>query len=47
MKASCSMGPSALRLSVPGRLFVRYIAMAFDRYLKAAVKDRPVFSRTV
>jgi oxygen-independent coproporphyrinogen-3 oxidase len=30
-----------------GRLFVRNIAMAFDSYLEAAVKKRPVFSRTV
>ena len=30
-----------------GRLFVRNIAMAFDRYLEATMKDRPVFSRTV
>ncbi|MCK5378575.1 MAG: oxygen-independent coproporphyrinogen III oxidase [Acidobacteria bacterium] len=36
-----------VRVQGMGRLFVRNIAMAFDRYLEAAMKDRPVFSRTV
>jgi oxygen-independent coproporphyrinogen III oxidase len=30
-----------------GRLFVRNIAMVFDRYLRAKKGDKPVFSRTV
>lgn len=30
-----------------GRVFVRNIAMTFDRYLEATMKGRPVFSRTV
>jgi len=30
-----------------GRLFVRNVCMAFDRYLKAKKEDGPVFSRTV
>ena len=30
-----------------GRLFVRNVCMAFDRYLPAAQQSKPVFSRTV
>lgn len=30
-----------------GRLFIRNICMAFDRYLKTKVGDKPVFSRTI
>ena len=30
-----------------GRLFVRNVCMAFDRYLEAKKPDKPVFSRTV
>ncbi len=30
-----------------GRLFVRNVCMAFDRYLEAKEDDKPVFSRTV
>jgi oxygen-independent coproporphyrinogen-3 oxidase len=35
-----------LTVTARGRLFVRNICMAFDRYL-AAHQDRPVFSRTI
>jgi oxygen-independent coproporphyrinogen-3 oxidase len=35
-----------LTVTTRGRLFVRNICMAFDRYL-AAHQDRPVFSRTI
>lgn len=35
-----------LTVTTRGRLFVRNICMAFDRYL-AAHRDRPVFSRTI
>ena len=37
----------AVRVIGTGRLFVRNVAMAFDRYLEAKAKDKPVFSRTV
>ncbi len=37
----------AVRVVGPGRLFVRNVAMAFDRYLEAKAEDKPVFSRTV
>jgi oxygen-independent coproporphyrinogen III oxidase len=38
-----------LRVTPPGRVFVRNVCMAFDRYLleKEKAKDQPVFSRTV
>ena len=39
--------PEQLEVRGSGRLFVRNIAMAFDRYLEAAVAKKPVFSRTV
>ncbi|HYT67242.1 MAG TPA: oxygen-independent coproporphyrinogen III oxidase [Vicinamibacterales bacterium] len=38
--------PEALTVTDRGRLFVRNICMAFDRYL-AAHQNRPVFSRTI
>jgi oxygen-independent coproporphyrinogen III oxidase len=38
--------PAALDVSLPGRLFVRNICMAFDRYLPAH-EGRRVFSRTI
>ena len=38
--------PEGLTVTTRGRLFVRNICMAFDRYL-AAHKNRPVFSRTI
>lgn len=37
----------ALQVEPLGRLFVRNIAMIFDRYLKAKTGDKPIFSRTV
>jgi oxygen-independent coproporphyrinogen III oxidase len=38
-----------LRVTPGGRVFVRNVCMAFDRYLadKEKAKDQPVFSRTV
>jgi oxygen-independent coproporphyrinogen III oxidase len=42
-----------LRVTPPGRVFVRNVCMAFDRYMlekettQAQASDRPVFSRTV
>ena len=36
-----------LRVKEKGRLFVRNVCMAFDRYLKAKAAEKPVFSRTV
>jgi len=36
-----------LAIGEAGRLFVRNVCMAFDRYLAAKTPDRPVFSRTV
>lgn len=36
-----------LRVKEEGRLFVRNVCMAFDRYLEAKAADQPVFSRTV
>ena len=38
--------PQGLRVTPRGRLFVRNICMAFDRYL-GAPQGRPVFSRTI
>jgi oxygen-independent coproporphyrinogen-3 oxidase len=37
----------ALVVREEGRLFVRNVCMAFDRYLEAKTGDGPVFSRTV
>ncbi len=36
-----------LRVREEGRLFVRNVCMAFDRYLEAKAAEKPVFSRTV
>ena len=36
-----------LRVKEEGRLFVRNVCMAFDRYLEAKAAAKPVFSRTV
>jgi oxygen-independent coproporphyrinogen-3 oxidase len=36
-----------LTVTGPGRLFVRNICMAFDRYLRSHQTGRPVFSRTI
>jgi len=39
--------PDRLEVRDTGRLFVRNIAMVFDRYLRARQGDKPIFSRTV
>lgn len=39
--------PDGLEVVGNGRLFVRNIAMVFDRYLRTKTGDKPVFSRTV
>jgi oxygen-independent coproporphyrinogen-3 oxidase len=39
------IGPSGIRVTAHGRLFVRNVCMAFDQYL-GAHEGRPVFSRT-
>lgn len=39
--------PWGLRVTEGGRLFVRNVCMAFDRYLETKRADEPVFSRTV
>jgi oxygen-independent coproporphyrinogen-3 oxidase len=41
------LSPEGLRVREEGRLFVRNVCMAFDRYLDAKKADKPVFSRTV
>jgi oxygen-independent coproporphyrinogen-3 oxidase len=38
---------AGLRVTEGGRLFVRNVCMAFDRYLQAQGNGKPVFSRTV
>ena len=42
-----SIDENAVTVSDAGRLFVRNVCMAFDRYLEAKRDARPVFSRTV
>jgi oxygen-independent coproporphyrinogen-3 oxidase len=43
-----NLGEDALTVTPPGRLFVRNVCMAFDRYLEAKRQaEKPVFSRTV
>jgi oxygen-independent coproporphyrinogen-3 oxidase len=40
--------PEAIDVTPLGRLFVRNVCMAFDRYLGArTAQEKPVFSRTV
>jgi oxygen-independent coproporphyrinogen-3 oxidase len=41
------VGPEALEVTPVGTLFVRNLAMVFDRHLRARRGDRPAFSRTV
>jgi len=41
------VGEDGLQVREEGRLFVRNVCMAFDRYLEAKEGDGPVFSRTV
>jgi len=43
-----TIGQSGIDVTGLGRLFVRNVAMVFDRHLREKVKgDKPVFSRTV
>ncbi len=42
-----TVGDAGLDVSADGRLFVRNICMAFDRYLPTHQAGRPVFSRTI
>jgi oxygen-independent coproporphyrinogen-3 oxidase len=42
-----TLSPEAVRLTPLGRLFVRNVAMVFDRYLREKKTDKPIFSRTV
>ncbi len=37
----------AVTVTDAGRLFVRNVCMAFDRYMEAKQLDKPIFSRTV
>ena len=41
------MNEEGIRVKEEGRLFVRNVCMAFDRYLEAKTAEKPVFSRTV
>ncbi|HVP38714.1 MAG TPA: oxygen-independent coproporphyrinogen III oxidase [Candidatus Saccharimonadales bacterium] len=41
------VAPGVLECTEDGRLFVRLVAMHFDRYLKESTPDKPVYSRTV
>jgi oxygen-independent coproporphyrinogen-3 oxidase len=41
------MDDQGLRVTEEGRLFVRNVCMAFDKYLQAKKAEKPVFSRTV
>jgi oxygen-independent coproporphyrinogen-3 oxidase len=42
-----TLANEALTVTDAGRLFVRNVCMAFDRYLEAKSTDTPMFSRTV
>ena len=42
-----TLGADALQVEPLGRLFVRNVAMVFDRYLAGKKADAPIFSRTV
>ena len=39
--------PDRLEVVGDGRLFVRNVCMAFDRYLRAKNLEKPTFSRTI
>ncbi len=41
------LSDEGLRVKEEGRLFVRNVCMAFDKYLEAKADEKPVFSRTV
>ncbi|RMG47610.1 MAG: oxygen-independent coproporphyrinogen III oxidase [Acidobacteria bacterium] len=45
----CTIGPDRIEATPTGELFIRNLAMCFDRYWRErhASDDRPVFSRTV
>ena len=45
--ASCALLSDGLEVTPDGRLFVRNIAMHFDRYLRRKTSGAPVFSRTI
>lgn len=42
-----TVGPERIVVTELGRLFVRNVAMVFDRYLRTKAADKPLFSRTV
>jgi oxygen-independent coproporphyrinogen-3 oxidase len=42
-----AIGGGGIDVTADGRLFVRNVCMAFDRYLPAHQSGRPVFSRTI
>jgi len=39
--------PDKIKIEGVGRLVVRNIAMCFDAYIDAQIKERPIFSKTV
>jgi oxygen-independent coproporphyrinogen-3 oxidase len=42
------LGPGEIRVTPLGRIFIRNVAMAFDRYLQEQQMDqRPLFSKTL
>ncbi len=41
------LSSSRIAVTPAGRIFVRNVAMVFDRYLRARTSDAPVFSRTI
>ena len=41
------IGPDGIEVTPTGTLFVRNLAMVFDRHLRGRAADRPTFSRTV
>ena len=41
------IAPGRLEVTPTGRLFVRNVAMVFDRYLRGRAGEKPVFSRTI
>ena len=41
------LGPEQIEIVGDGRLFVRNVCMAFDRYLRAKQPGARVFSRTI
>jgi oxygen-independent coproporphyrinogen-3 oxidase len=42
-----TVGDDAIEATPVGELFVRNLAMCFDRYLRDKQGDQPVFSRTM